>query len=420
MSHDDSTQYDYTSRQARLFVFFLLIYEISTYVANDMIMPGMLNVIHHFHANESFVSASLTVFILGGASLQIFLGPLSDCFGRRPVMLVGVIFFLISTIFISISFSMASFMWGRFFQGMGLCYIVVIGYASLHELYEELYAVRLISIMNIITILAPLAGPMLGVVILNLFFSWRVIFILIALFATVALVGLYFYMPETLNKIKKDGTHVPLTLLKCDVVKNNYYSLLKNKSFMFGAISLGMGGVPLIAWIGVSPLILMKGSHLSAFSYAMWQIPIFMASTFGTLLMRYLTRFMPLRRLIRVGALFMLLSAIITCLLSFLVNKRHYIAIVFGISCFGFSWGLTSGGLTRLTLYSTSVPKGTASALMNLILMIIIALGNQIAGRLYTNHNNLNFSLFCALIGIIYVILYYFFNKNFVYFSEKK
>src|SRR4051812_756701 len=103
--HQSSILYDYTKRQAHLFVIFLLVYEISTYVANDMIMPGMLNVVHYFQADESFVSASLTAFILGGASLQLFLGPLSDRFGRRPVMIAGATFFLICTIFIAVSSS---------------------------------------------------------------------------------------------------------------------------------------------------------------------------------------------------------------------------------------------------------------------------------------------------------------------------
>ncbi len=109
-----SLQYAYTKPHANLFVIFLLLYEISTYVANDMIMPGMLDVIHYFHAPESSVSASLTFFILGGASLQIFLGPLSDRFGRRPVMIAGALLFLGCTVFISLSNSM-TVLWKNIF-----------------------------------------------------------------------------------------------------------------------------------------------------------------------------------------------------------------------------------------------------------------------------------------------------------------
>jgi DHA1 family multidrug/chloramphenicol efflux transport protein-like MFS transporter len=407
-----SLQYDCPKSHADLFVRFLLLYEISTYIANDMIMPGILDVIHHFKASESLVSASLTVFILGGATLQIFLGPLSDRFGRRPVMMAGVIFFLCATLFISFSFSMTAFMWGRFFQGMGLCFITVIGYATLHELYTELHAVRLISLMNMVTLLAPLAGPLLGAVVIHVFSSWRLIFVIIACMAFAALIGLYFYMPETLDKIKKDGTRVPFTSLKPAIVKNNYLALLKNKAFMYGAMGLGWGSVPIIAWIGLSPVILMQESHLSVFSYALWQMPVFMASTIGNLVMRNLTHFINLSRLVLIGTVVMGLSAALMVLCIFILNI-HYIAIIIGISCYAFAWGLTSGPLTRLTLFSTFIPKGTASAVMNLTLMLWIAAGNQIAGFLYVYYKNISFSLFCGAAGGIYIVFYGLFYKNF-------
>lgn len=406
-----SLQYAYTKPHANFFVVFLLLYEISTYIANDMIMPGMLDVIHYFHAPESAVSASLTFFILGGASLQIFLGPLSDRFGRRPVMIAGALFFFCCTVFIALADSMTAFMVGRFLQGMGLCFISVIGYAALHELYTELHAVRLVSLMNMLTVLAPLAGPLLGAIVLQVFVSWRVIFIIIGCTALIALIGLYFYMPETLNKTKKDGTHVPFTSLRIGVVTHNYLSLFKNKAFMFGAVGLGVGTIPIIAWIGVSPVILMQESHLSVFSYALWQMPVFLASTAGNLGMRILTHFFTLSRITFIGTICMALSALITILAIYLFDK-HYSAIIIGICCYAFSWGLASSPLTRLTLFSTFIPKGTASAVMNLTLMLIIALGNQTAGFLYIYYHNLSFSLFCGIAGILYVYFYYLFYKN--------
>ncbi len=302
---------------------------------------------------------------------------------------------------------------------MGLCFISVIGYAALHELYTELHAVRLISLMNMITLLAPLAGPLLGAIVLHIFVSWRVIFVIIGCAALIALIGLYFYMPETLNKTKKDGTHLPFTSLKITVVSKNYLSLLKNKIFIYGATGLGVGAIPLIAWIGVSPLILIQESHLSILSYALWQIPVFVASTIGNLVMRHLSNFVSLTRLTLIGSYGMGLSTLITVLAIFLL-QGHYMAIIIGVCCYAFSWGLTSGPLTRLTLFSTFIPKGTASAGMNLILMLLVAAGNQIAGYLYADYKNFSFSLFCSVAGILYILLYYLFYKNLMRFEESK
>jgi DHA1 family multidrug/chloramphenicol efflux transport protein-like MFS transporter len=106
------------------------------------------------------------------------------------------------------------------------------------------------------------------------------------------------------------------------------------------------------------------------------------------------------------------LSAALMVLCIFILNI-HYIAIIIGISCYAFAWGLTSGPLTRLTLFSTFIPKGTASAVMNLTLMLWIAAGNQIAGFLYVYYKNISFSLFCGAAGGIYIVFYGLFYKNF-------
>ena len=127
-----------TRGQAYAFACFLVLYEFLTYISNDMIMPGMIQVVHVFHAPESAISMSFTAYVLGGASLQLFLGPLSDCYGRRPVMLYGAFFFFICSFFIAVSNSIDQFMAARFFQGMGLCFICVVGYATLQEIFEEM------------------------------------------------------------------------------------------------------------------------------------------------------------------------------------------------------------------------------------------------------------------------------------------
>lgn len=164
-----------TRKQALLFAAFLVLYEFLTYIANDMIMPGMISVVSTFHGEESDIASSLSLYILGGASLQLLLGPLSDAYGRRPVMLTGAFVFLVFTIMIACSGSMQQFLMARFFEGMGLCFISVIGYATLQEIFEEMDAVRLMAMMANISILAPLLGPLAGALFVH-YFNWRLMF----------------------------------------------------------------------------------------------------------------------------------------------------------------------------------------------------------------------------------------------------
>lgn len=394
--------YDIPKRIASLFVIFLLLYEFSTYIANDMIMPGMIYVIRSFHATDSMVSASLTAYILGGASLQLILGPISDRFGRRPVMLVGAFFFLLCSIIIAISQSIDQFILARFFQGMGLCFISVVGYATLHEVFNEIHAVRLISIMNNITILAPLAGPLIGAIVIH-YFGWRSVFIIISMLALTSLVGLWLYMPEIVGKKRLDGSENERTPLNFTTVLGNYSALFKNKRFMMGSIANGAACVPIIAWIGTSPLILIKQAHMSVIHFGLWQIPIFIFVTFGNYLMRLLTHHVNLVRLSNIGSGIMVLSLLLTSILPILFNN-HYLALIVGLSCYAIGLGFIGAPITRLTLFSTIIPKGTASALMSMIGMLLMATGNQLGGWVYATQNNTDFGLFCGLAGLVYLI----------------
>ena len=198
-----------TYRQAVLFACFLVFYEFLTYIANDMIMPAMIDVVKSFNSPESTIATSLTMYILGGASLQLVLGPVSDAFGRRPSMLLGACLFFLFTLLIASSNSMNQFLIARFFQGMGLCFIGVIGYATIQELFAEMDAIRIIAIMANAAILAPLLGPLMGALVIH-YTSWRWIFIMIAIGALIALWGLWRYMPEPIGQVKRDGELIPI------------------------------------------------------------------------------------------------------------------------------------------------------------------------------------------------------------------
>lgn len=400
----DELQYEYSKKIAIYFVLFLLLYETSAYIANDMIMPGMIDVVHSFKADDKWVSASLSAFILGGGSLQLFLGPLSDHFGRRPVMIAGVAFFLLCTIIIAISQSIHEFIAARFFQGMGLCFISVIGYATLQEIFSEMYAIRIISLMSNITILAPLLGPLIGALII-MTFSWRVVFYIIALFTFLALLGLWFYMPETVGVMKKDGSTISSTSLHPRIIKNNYSALIKNKRFMMGSLSIGIATIPIISWIGLSPLILMKSAKLSLMQYALYQIPIFLTAIVGNITMRYWLPKIALPRIVTAGSIIMFLSLFVTPLLVYFIYPS-YVPIIISMCIYAFGLGFTTAPLNRLTLFSTLVPKGTASAMMSVLLMFLCALGNQTANWFYYNESNIKFAFFCLMCSLVYCLFY--------------
>lgn len=405
-----------TRKQALTFACFLVFYEFLTYIANDMIMPGMLKVVQTFHGPESAIASSLTAYVLGGASLQLFLGPLSDRYGRRPVMLTGATLFVICTAWIACSNSIEQFLVARFFQGMGLCFISVIGYATLQEIFAEMDAVRLIAIMANVSTIAPLLGPMLGAVFIT-YYSWRFIFVIIGFCALIALWGLWRYMPEPVGETKRDGEIIPRVSLAPRVILKNYKKLLTTPSFCFGSISLGLLGLPCIAWIGLAPVILIKEGHLTLIEYGIWQIPIFGAAILGNWFLQRQTHRGSLMRILFLGSVITGAGLLLTVIFPLLINS-NYIWLLPGLIIYFFGLGVAGGPLSRYILFCTKVAKGTTSALMSMILMIIQAGGMEAVNVLYNkNHSNLFFALFVALVGLAYFI---FLSGTWIYGKKSK
>jgi DHA1 family multidrug/chloramphenicol efflux transport protein-like MFS transporter len=124
-------------RQALLFPLCLVLYEFSTYIGNDMIQPGMLAVVQEFQVGNEWVPTSMTAYLAGGMFLQWLLGPLSDRIGRRPVMLTGVVWFIVTCLATLLAQTIEQFTLLRFLQGISLCFIGAVGYAAIQESFEE-------------------------------------------------------------------------------------------------------------------------------------------------------------------------------------------------------------------------------------------------------------------------------------------
>lgn len=408
-----------TRKQALLFAVFLVLYEFLTYIANDMIMPGMLNVVEAFHAPESSIATSLTMYILGGASLQLILGPLSDAYGRRPVMIFGALFFFLCTIFIACSYSIVSFLVARFFQGMGLCFIGVIGYATLQEIFAEMDAIRLIAVMANVSTIAPLIGPSLGAVFI-LHFQWRFMFVGIAVLALLALWGLWRYMPEPVGQTKRDGQRIQPVSFRFGAIFNNYKALSLNPAFMCGSLALGFLALPCVAWIALAPVILVSEAHLTVLEYGLWQIPLFGALIVGNIYLHRLTHKKGVVPLIFLGSVISIASLLLTYIIPQFYSQ-HYLSLMPGLILNFFGLGLTGAPLNRFILFSTPVGKGTTAALESMIGMSIQAAGIEIANWMYTSHQNKLFGLFYAGVGVMYGVFALsalYFGKP--YFQEEK
>ena len=402
-----------TRKHAIVFALYLVLYEFLVYIANDMIMPGMLSVVRDFNAGDSKVATSLTAYILGGSSLQLILGPLSDRVGRRPVMLAGCLFFAVFTLLLPWTQTIDQFLIGRFFEGMGLCYIHVVGYALLQEIFSDSDAIRLIAIMANVAILAPLLGPLAGSIFLQ-YASWRDSFYLIGGLSLFALWGLWHYMPESVGQKKNDGKIIKRSVSSFTTVLKNYKTLVKHPVFLLGLLSYGVIGIPCVLWIALSPVILVSNAHMSLFMYGVWQIPVFGAFILGNLLLSVCsTKYSP-RTLSFMGGIGVLSGTLLMWWLPNAFNADP-VYLMPGLVLYSLGYSVAATSLFRFILFITQIGTGTTSALISMVMMCFMGAGIELGNYLFSLQGNLSFAEYIGCLGVFYFVCHsltlYFHNR---------
>jgi DHA1 family bicyclomycin/chloramphenicol resistance-like MFS transporter len=164
-------------------------------IATDLYLPAIPYMIIDLGGSQADGQLTLSVFMIGLALGQLIFGPLSDQFGRLPVVRVGTLLFLITSVLCAVAQSM-EMMWAlRALQGIAAASGPVVARAIVRDRYEGNRAAQVMSALSGAMAVIPMVAPTIGVLILQ-FFEWPAVFLALAVFALIILVALT-RLPET-------------------------------------------------------------------------------------------------------------------------------------------------------------------------------------------------------------------------------
>ncbi len=374
-----------------LFAVFFIIYEFNAYIANDMIMPGMIKVITEFNSPVENIAKSLSLFIIGGSSLQIFLGPLCDRYGKRNILLAGNTLFLIASGIIPFVVNIDQFLAARYFQGLGLCFIFI-GYATIHELFDDKAAVKLCTLIANISVFAPLLGPVIGSAII-VAANWRYVFIVTAILAVTSLIGLAKNMPNN----KPDTPRMNLK-----EVLQTYVKILSTRTLLQGGLIIALAMLPMIAWIGMAPILVMQIMGKSFGAYIIYQSFVFGGFILSSISIQFVAGRFSFYTMITRGTMI----ALIGLLISVFGHNSDEI-FVFGLFVASFGIGLFNGSIYRIAITSTGLSGSMSAASLNIIQATMLAAGVEILNDLCSKfkYSTLSFSMLNLIVGIILSVL---------------
>jgi DHA1 family multidrug/chloramphenicol efflux transport protein-like MFS transporter len=257
---------------------------------------------------------------------------------------------------------MDQFLTARFFQGMGSCFIFI-GYALVHELFDDRDAVKLTTILSNAGIFAPLIGPVVGSAIVSQL-HWKYVFLVSLLLGTISFVGLFRFMPAG----RPSSRHFDFV-----AIRKSYAKIFSNRQFMFGILLAGMSIVPLTAWIGLSPVIVMDHMQQSYGTYILYQCIIFSGFVLSTIAVQKLAEDFSLKKLIRQGA-----WVALTGMSGLGMAYQHSELFILGMFIFSVGFGLFNGALVRLSMTATGESMSLTSSAMSLMYCIYISVGLEI------------------------------------------
>lgn len=216
-------------------------------LAVDMYLPALPALAGSLAVDPSRVQFTLSAFFIGVAGGQLLHGPLSDRYGRKPLMLVGLALYVLASAGCAMAGSVEVLTALRFVQALGACSGMVISLAVIRDSFPPQEGARMISRMMLVLGIAPILAPLLGGQILA-WLGWRAIFWFLAAYGTLGFIAVLAFLPETRPGHSRGPTSV-LSWLQ------GFGGVLAHRRFIGFALTRGFASAGMFSYIAGSPFV---------------------------------------------------------------------------------------------------------------------------------------------------------------------
>jgi len=349
-------------------------------ISTSMYLPAMPHMQEIWGVPLKTINLTLIAFYLSYSSTLLFYGPISDRFGRRPPLMVGIALFILGSLFCASADSAFDLILGRMGQGIGAAGPSALGLSIIKDKFQGPDQKKILALMGILIPMASMVGPSLGSTVL-LTGHWEMIFIVQVFVALVALCGVI-KLPEPLSAREA----IPFTRMG-----GPYIALAKNRRFFSLNLLFSASMWPFFAFIAASSDIYIKEFFLSEQAYGIY----FGINSLGMMLGSFVCmRISNIRdiTMIRLG----LAGVFLGGALLYFIPHAHPLSFTLPMFFITFSFGLTRPFSVGMVLNSVNRHAGSASSLM--------MFANFIFGSMATYTISLGWDNTIAVIGVLAMV----------------
>lgn len=369
----------------------------------DMYLPSIPAMAASLGSTEGAIQLSLMTFFVGLMLGQLVYGPLSDKFGRKPLIFLGLAIFILASIGCAFAQNVEQLHWIRFIQGLGGSIGMVIAFAIIKDQFQGPAMGKMMSMVLAILGLSPVAAPLIGNA-LQALGDWRNIFFFLAIYGMIVLVTTSTLLPETRSKALRDDFKLADTF-------KHYGTIITDRKFIIYALTLCIAQAGFFAYIAGSSSVFISEYGLSATQFSL----LFALNAFGLIAAAILNpklheKFGPLKayKIINIG--FLIIMALL--FLCFILGLNQLIILCVGLFVAVALLGFIMPTGSQLSLMHQHKLAGTASALLGSLQFGFAAMVTTITGFFAASGSLglISIMLLCALISALMCILL--FPKN--------
>ena len=325
-------------------------------LGTDMYAPAVPALSDALAATVGAGQLTLTAFFIGIAGGQVLWGPLSDRYGRKPVLVVGLLVMLASSAGAALSASVEAVSLARLAQGLGMSSGAVIGRTIVRDLYVHEQAARLLARMTIVFSIVPMCAPVAGALLVGAA-GWQAIFVAMGA-AALALLAVVGGLPET-APAQRRSLH-PLAIAR------TFLEIAADRRFRAPFLLILCSHIGVLAWVSNSSFTLVRGLGVSTLAYGLLFALVMVGQITGAWASSRLVLPLGIPRLLRLGTALMLVSGASGAALAW-AGVAHWLAVTLPFMAFLFGTALVFSNAMALAISPFPQSAGSATSLIGAI-----------------------------------------------------
>lgn len=323
-------------------------------LGTDLFVPSLPALAQSFAASVSAGQSALTAYFAGLAAGMLVWGPLSDRFGRKPVLVAGLAMMFAASVTAALMDSIAGVAAARLAQGFAMSSGAVVVRSIVRDLHVHEQAARLLASITIVFSIVPIAAPLIGAQLAGRL-GWQAVFWGIAAAGAALLAATTAWLKET--------APLPRRSIRPLALAGSFASILRDRRFFAPMLLILCTQVGLLTWVSNSAFTLVSGLGVSTVAYGWMFALVMLGQISGAWSSSRLVLKLGMARLMRAGVLLSLGAGIVAAALAW-AGVTHWLAVVLPFAVFLFGTALVTPNATATALSPFPGAAGTASSLL--------------------------------------------------------